>query len=104
MRKFNLVRTEDASGVSGTGVVAEGVQFASGRVAMRWLTATASTAFYASIEDVVTIHGHEGRTTVRWVGEVIVEPVEEPTEPVVEEPVDPPVEEPVDPEVTDENV
>lgn len=62
MKRFNLERTEDASGVSGTGNVAQGVEFDDGTVAMRWLTATASTALYASMEDVVTIHGHEGRT------------------------------------------
>lgn len=67
MRKFNLVRTEDASGVSGTGNVAQGVEFDDGTVAMRWLTATASTALYASITDVVLIHGHEGRTKVEFI-------------------------------------
>jgi hypothetical protein len=52
------------SGVSGISVVAEGVIFADGRVAMRWLTGARSTAVYDSIEDVETIHGHEGRTRV----------------------------------------
>lgn len=67
MRKFNLVRTEDASGVSGVGVVAQGVEFDDETVAMRWLTATASTAIYGSIGDVSLIHGHEGRTTVQFI-------------------------------------
>lgn len=66
MRRFNLVRSEDFSGVSGTGNVAQGVVFDDGTAAMRWLTATASTAVYASIDDVVAIHGHEGRTTVEF--------------------------------------
>jgi hypothetical protein len=70
MRRFQLERHEDASGVSGVGVVAEGVEFTDGNCAMRWLTATASTAFYASAEDVVTIHGHEGRTRLVWLDEV----------------------------------
>lgn len=64
MRSFVLKRTNDVSGVSGTGIVAEGVQFTDGTVAMRWLTATASTALYQSIDDVTTIHGHEGSTEV----------------------------------------
>jgi hypothetical protein len=66
MRRFQLQRHEDASGVSGTGVVAQGVEFDDGSCAMRWLTETASTALYASAEDVVTIHGHEGRTRLVW--------------------------------------
>lgn len=66
VRRFQLERDEDASGVSGTGVVAQGVQFDDGSCAMRWLTATSSTAMYASAGDVETIHGHEGRTRLVW--------------------------------------
>ncbi len=66
MRRFQLHRIEDASGVSGTGVVAQGIEFDDGHCAMRWLTATASTAFYATVADLETIHGHEGRTKVVW--------------------------------------
>ena len=66
MRLFRLHRIEDETGVSGTGDVAEGVQFSDGTCAMRWLTATSSTAIYASIEDLEKIHGHGGRTRVRW--------------------------------------
>jgi hypothetical protein len=35
---FMLRRTEDVSGLSGTGMVAEGVEFTDGRVAMRCRT------------------------------------------------------------------
>ncbi|MHA0043495.1 hypothetical protein [Deinococcus sp. PEB2-63] len=66
MRRFHLVRTEDVSGSSGTGAVAEGVEFHDGTVAMRWRTDIRSTALYDSIQHVVTIHGHEGRTTVQF--------------------------------------
>lgn len=66
MRRFHLQRLEDASGVSGTGVVAQGVEFDDGACALRWLTATTSTGLYASAEDLVTIHGHEGRTQLVW--------------------------------------
>ena len=62
MRIFNLHRAEDESGVSGTGVVTEGVEFSDGTCVMRWLTSTKSTAFYNSINELVQIHGHEGRT------------------------------------------
>ena len=69
MRRFCLERREDASGISGTGIVTEGIQFSDGTCAMRWMTDTSSTTFYASIEDVKTIHGHEGKTVVVWVDE-----------------------------------
>lgn len=64
MRTFILYRIIDASGVSGTGVVAEGVQFSDGTCVCRWLTATATTTMYNSIEDVQKIHGHEGATKI----------------------------------------
>lgn len=66
MMTFTLVRKTDVSGVSGTGIVAEGVVFQDGTCAMRWLTATPSTAIYASIEDLEKIHGHDGATVVQF--------------------------------------
>lgn len=35
MRTFLLVRTYDVSGVSGTGIAAEGIEFTDGAVALR---------------------------------------------------------------------
>jgi hypothetical protein len=72
MRRFTLERTEDISGISGTGTVAEGVQFGDGTAVLRWTVALVSTAVYDSMEDLVAVHGHGGATTVRWVdaGEV----------------------------------
>ncbi|MFD9072842.1 hypothetical protein [Streptomyces lasiicapitis] len=66
-RRFHLVRDVDETGTSGVGVVVEGLEFTDGTVALRWLTATTSTAIYASIADVETIHGHGGKTRVVWV-------------------------------------
>lgn len=66
MRPFHLYRSDDFNGVSGTGYVAEGVQFTDGTVAVRWLTDTPSTNLYTSIEDVQKIHGHDGKTEVVW--------------------------------------
>jgi hypothetical protein len=65
-RLFSLVRTDDVSGVSGTGRVADGVQWPDGTVTFRWRTAKATTVMAASIEDVQEIHGHDGRTKVVW--------------------------------------
>lgn len=36
----------------------EGVLFSDGSVAIRWLTARRSTAVWASMEDMLAIHGH----------------------------------------------
>lgn len=66
MRFFHLRRIRDLSGISGTGIVAEGVQFSDGSCSMRWLTKTPSTALYSCIEDLRLIHGHEGATVVEF--------------------------------------
>jgi hypothetical protein len=65
-RRFVLVRTEDVSGVSGTGIVAHGVEFPDGTVALRWTGAYATTVVHDSIASVIAIHGHGGRTRVQW--------------------------------------
>lgn len=64
MRTFRLVRHEDATGVSGIGPVAEGVEFEDGRCILSWLTRIRSMAIYESIEDLIEIHGHSGLTEV----------------------------------------
>jgi hypothetical protein len=64
MRPFWLQRVEDESGVSGEGLVAEGVVFSSGWCALTWLTGHKSVAFYPSLEEVEAIHGHDGKTKI----------------------------------------
>lgn len=64
MKRFFLQRKSDVSGVSGVGNIAEGVLFDDGQVALLWLTDRASVGIYKSLEDVVHIHGHEGKTEV----------------------------------------
>ncbi len=66
MRLFKLVRVEDVSGTSGTGVVAEGVQFTDGTCVIRWTTQWTSTAVYYSLDELIAIHGHQGRTLVEF--------------------------------------
>ena len=65
-RTFTLVRNTDVSGISGTGDVAFGVEFPDGQVVMRWNTSTATTSIFANIQDVDTIHGHEGSSVIVW--------------------------------------
>lgn len=67
MRRFILERYEDHSGVSGTGVVAEGVELSCGRVVMAWRTDWYSIVVHEKgIEAVEAVHGHGGRTKVVW--------------------------------------
>jgi hypothetical protein len=68
MKIFYLNRTEDESGVSGTGRVAQGFIFDNGKVAVTWLSEHPSVTVYDSIGEVHAIHGHGGKT------EVIMEP------------------------------
>lgn len=63
-RRFHLKRIEDVHGVSGTGVVAEGVQFTNGYVCLTWLTPLTSLCIYHSVVVLEKIHGHDGRTIV----------------------------------------
>ncbi len=70
MRRFELHRKEDVTGVSGTGVVAEGVEFSTGWVALTWLTVVNSLVFYPRIANVEHIHGHDGATRVVWLDDL----------------------------------
>jgi len=66
MRLFVLNRTKDETGISGTGIVAEGVEFSNKKCVIAWLTEHTSTAIYDCIEDVEAIHGHDGKTQIMW--------------------------------------
>ncbi len=68
MRRFVLVRREDVTGVSGTGIVAEGVEFSDGRIAMQWTTnGVHAIVIHENLDALLSVHGHNGRTTVQFV-------------------------------------
>lgn len=67
MIRFYLQRNQDATGVSGTGRVGEGVVFRDGTCVMRWMTEVSSTVFYKSIDDVEYIHGHGDSTVIEFI-------------------------------------
>jgi hypothetical protein len=68
MRAFVLRRTEDISGVSGTGDVAEGAEFSDGTVSLRWLSANPTSVVFHDngIASVEAVHGHSGATKIVW--------------------------------------
>ncbi|GAA5514784.1 hypothetical protein Dcar01_03545 [Deinococcus carri] len=66
MRRFQLVRSEDVSGCSGCGVVAEGAEFSDGTVVIRWLVEPCGTTLRDCMADVERIEGHQGRTVPRF--------------------------------------
>ncbi len=67
MRRFILRRIEDESGISGTGVVAEGIRFSNGQAVLHWTTQLSSVAVYHSVDVIVQVHGHDGKTVLEWV-------------------------------------
>ena len=58
MRGFTMQREFDASGVSGTGTVLEGVQFSTGVVVIHWLTPPprGSISVFDSLDQFLSIH------------------------------------------------
>lgn len=61
-RRFVLDRTEDVSGVSGTGTVADGVVWPDGTVAVCWRGTHSSIAIWTDLVTAMEIHGHGGKT------------------------------------------
>ena len=70
MRTFRMERRHDVGGVSGTGVVLEGVEFSTGKVVAHWLTPapTGSLVIWDSMEQfrAVHIYSHPENQTVMY--------------------------------------
>lgn len=66
MRCFVLNRRKDVTGVSGTGIIADGVEFPDGRCVLAWRGRYRSLEIHRSIHDVEAVHGHHGATCVEW--------------------------------------
>jgi hypothetical protein len=67
-KRFALCRREDATGVSGTGVVATGVVWPDGHAALRWKAedheAASSTSVWSCVADLLRVHGHGGLSRI----------------------------------------
>lgn len=66
MRSFYLYRLEDVTGISGTGIVAQGTEFDDESAVVRWLGEIATTTLHANLASVERIHCHEGRSVIVW--------------------------------------
>lgn len=67
-RVFALLRAYDVSGMSGTGVVAMGVQLPSGACVIEWLGPPHGINIYRDLAG-LAVHEHGGATTIVWADE-----------------------------------
>lgn len=63
-RLFVLQRTEDVSGTSGVGIVAEGVEFSDGTCVLHWISQLHSIEICSNMHTMDAIHSHSGKTKV----------------------------------------
>lgn len=84
-RRFQLHRDTDVSGVSGTGIVADGQEFPTGWVMtfpdgtmlqlpagwcfVHWRGEYRSMVLWDSVESAMAVHGHNGATRLVWLDE-----------------------------------
>jgi hypothetical protein len=70
-RAFVLIRSLDVSGVSGTGVIAEGVVWWNGSASVCWRGRMPSMTFFpGGIPAIEAIHGHAGSTRVHYLDDL----------------------------------
>lgn len=61
-RRFELHRQTDVSGISGTGIVADGVVWEDGSATIRWRGDRPSIVHWQDIAHAESVHGHGGFT------------------------------------------
>ncbi len=72
IRRFRLMRHVDVSGVSGSGLVAVGAQFPSGRCVIEWLPGRVdvrSLNIYQNLDEIRVVNGHSGFTQIEFENE-----------------------------------
>ena len=73
MKTYYLRRHEDVSGNSGCGRVAQVAEFDDGAAVLHWnhganTSGVSSTEVFASIFDLLRVHGHDGRSVLEPIG------------------------------------
>jgi hypothetical protein len=81
IRPFHLLRLKDLSGVSGEGIIADGIRhdepwvfefpdgvlsFSPGWCELTWRGALTSTSLWRSVDAMMEVHGHDGATRLIW--------------------------------------
>ena len=66
-KKFVIKRHQDLIGKSGTGNVAHGVQFESGKVVLHWNGNINSIVIHDNIENVINIHCLNLQSVIEWI-------------------------------------
>lgn len=67
-RRFHLLRHHDVTGVSGEGIVADGILWPDGTASVRWRGEHPSIVFWDRGQlSVDHVHGHGGFTEIVWI-------------------------------------
>lgn len=67
MRRFQLNRIQDVTGISGTGVIANGVEHVPGGVCTLFWLKHETTGQYPSIEKLQAIHCYNNNASIQWI-------------------------------------
>lgn len=83
MRRGELYRYRDPSGVSGTGVVALVVEFPPNEdgqqwLVVKWLGPYPCVTFWPGVGEFLEVHGHLGASEIRWLDPDPFDPDEDP--------------------------
>lgn len=66
MRNFILDRKQDITGISGTGIIAYGVQWTPGGLCDMYWLGTKTTGQYPSIDSIKSTHCYNNNASVIW--------------------------------------
>ena len=66
IRRFWLNRKVDPTGISGLGLVAQGIEFPDGQCVLFWPN-YGTIGVYPQMSALIAVHGHEGATVVEWI-------------------------------------
>lgn len=68
IRPFQLIREQDPTGVSGTGIVAQGCYFpVVNKAVVCWVGKHRSVVVWDDLNSMMKVHGHGGLTQIRWI-------------------------------------
>lgn len=73
MKVYRMERKNDVTGFSGTGHVADVVEFDDGTTVIHWRGEFASTVVWDAIAKAIKVHGHDGAT--RFAEIIQIDPV-----------------------------